>query len=499
MTEKTSHRQILRSSSIIGGASIINILIGLLRIKIVAVLLGPVGIGLIGLYGSIMSTVASVAGLGFGNAGTRQIAEAAGDNDAAAIAAVRRALFWGTGILAVLGGGVVWLARSFVAETVLGDASRAGDVGWLALGVSLTVASASQGALLNGLRRIGDLALISVIGALLSSVLGITVIVLWGVDGVIAYVVGGTLVGFFLSHYFVSKIERIKSPPTPFLVLSKQWGALAKLGFAFMVSGLLVTLGQFWVRILIQKELGTDALGQFQAAWGISMTYIGFVLAAMGADFYPRLTASIHDHTKANRLVNEQMEVALLIASPIFLIIISLAPWVVQLLYASSFGEAVSILRWQILGDILKIASWPIAFIILAAGDSRSFIITESIAISVFVAVVWLGLPVFGLNSTGMAVLAMYAVYLPIVWVLGKRRTGFSFSRANLLFVLTLFVAAFSIMLLAKVFPIGAAIFGFILAVANGLFSLWRLSEIAELRGVPGKIINLVKCVTGRQ
>ena len=51
MTEATaSYHRILRSTSIIGGASFINIAIGVLRTKVLAVLLGPAGVGLASLY-----------------------------------------------------------------------------------------------------------------------------------------------------------------------------------------------------------------------------------------------------------------------------------------------------------------------------------------------------------------------------------------------------------------------------------------------------------------
>ena len=71
-----SYRRILKSSSIIGGASVINIVIGLARTKIIAVLLGPAGIGLVSLYTGLMSTATAVASMGIGTMGTRQIAEA---------------------------------------------------------------------------------------------------------------------------------------------------------------------------------------------------------------------------------------------------------------------------------------------------------------------------------------------------------------------------------------------------------------------------------------
>ena len=98
------------------------------------------------------------------------------------------------------------------------------------------------------------------------------------------------------------------------------------------------------------------------------MTYIGFVLGAMGTDYFPRLTEAINDQARARKLVNEQTEMALLLAGPVLLAMITLAPWVIHLLYAASFAPATEVLRWQVLGDILKVASWPMGFILLAMG-----------------------------------------------------------------------------------------------------------------------------------
>ncbi|MFI3185431.1 MAG: oligosaccharide flippase family protein [Methylococcaceae bacterium] len=168
MSDKVaSYRRILKTSSITGGASVINILIGLLRTKILAILLGPAGIGLVGLYTGLMSTAATIASMGVGTIGTRQIAEAVGKEDADALALVRRAMFWGVLILATTGALVVWSLREILAVQVLGGAEHTQMVGWLALGVALSVASASQGALIQGMRRIGDMAKLSVYGSIL--------------------------------------------------------------------------------------------------------------------------------------------------------------------------------------------------------------------------------------------------------------------------------------------------------------------------------------------
>jgi len=67
---------------------------GIVKMKAAALLLGPTGVGLIGLYINVMQTAASVSALGLGNVGTRQIALAQAESSPAALGKVRRALFW---------------------------------------------------------------------------------------------------------------------------------------------------------------------------------------------------------------------------------------------------------------------------------------------------------------------------------------------------------------------------------------------------------------------
>lgn len=483
-----SYRQILRSSSIIGGASVINIVVGLLRIKVAAVLLGPAGVGLIGLLTSLASTASAVAGLGFGNVGTRQIAEAAGKKNVAVMAAARRALFWGSLVLAFLGATVFWMLRSVFAVRVLGDASLSNDVGWLALVVALTVAAASQTALLNGMRQIGDLARVSVFSALLSTLLGVGALMLWGRGGLIAFVIATPLASFLLGHAYVARLPKIEAPRTPLPVLAGQWTVLAKLGAAFMVAGLAGTLGQLAVRTLVQRQLGPDALGFFQAASAISMTYIGFVLTAMGTDYYPRLTAAIHDHAAINRMVNEQTEVALLLASPVFLAMMGLAPWVIELLYSSSFHPAVDVLRWQVLGDVLKVASWPLGFIILAAGNGRTFMLTEILAMGVFVLLTWLGLPVMGVVATGLAFVGMYALHLPMMYWLVRRKTGFRWDVGVWRHLVWLILSALAVLAAAKWTAFVGALVGLILCVGFGIYGFIGLAHKTSLVGSVGRL-----------
>lgn len=488
MANGNSYRQILKSSSIIGGASVLNILISLVRTKVAAVILGPTGIGLIGLLQSMMATASAISALGLANVGTRQIAEAVAKGDDIALSVVRRSLFLGVLTLAA-GGALVFLGLSdFIALHILDDGNRVTELRWMALGVLFSVGASSQSALLNGLRKIGDLAKLSIASSLGATVIGVTALLFWKERGLVVFIIAAPICTFFAGHWFVSKIVIPIKVHVPFVGILNQWRIMFRLGAAFMLSGVVVLLGQFALRAVIGRDLGSEALGQFQAAWAISMTYLGFVLSSMGTDYYPRLTATIHNRKNANRIVNEQTEVALLLAGPVLLLMLSLAPWVVNILYSKSFEVSISILRWQVLGDILKIASWPLGFVILAAGDGRRFLATESLGIGVLVVLTMVGIPLFGVMAAGMAFFAMYLVYLLIVLWVVKKKTDFVWDKRVLQSLLILMLVASSIMFLSTLSELIAAVLGSVVSLVFAVVAIAKLGKMANLTGALGRL-----------
>ena len=495
MTNNNSYRTILRSSSIIGGAQVINIVASLAKMKAAALLLGPAGVGLVGLYMNLIQTAASITALGLGNVGTRQIAAANAEGGFVAVGRTRRALFWCTFMLALIGAFLFWLSSGWIARVILSDETRAADVAWLSLGVALTVAAGSQGALLTGLRRVGDLARISIGAGVFGTMFGVLALMLWGAQGLIFMILIAPVITFLLGHIYVARLGPPVGRSGSLPEMAREWRAMVQLGVPFMISGLVTLIGQLAARTLVQRELGLDALGQFQAAWAIGMTYLGFVLGAMSTDYYPRLTAIIKDPAAAAQLINEQTEVALLLCAPVLLAILGFAPWVIRLLYSAEFGPAAEVLRWQLLGDILKVMSWPLGFVLLAAGAGKTFVLTETFGMSVFVLSILFGLPLIGVTATGVAFLALYVAYLPLVWWLVRRRFGFCWTRAVSMQALALSGAAVAVDVTGRWSDQLGAVLGVMLAAGMGFWALMRISTMIGGGGRLGWIAQLGKRV----
>ena len=426
----TSYSQIVKSSAMIGGASVINIGIGIVRTKVMAVLLGPAGVGLMGLYGSIADLASSIAGMGMNSSGVRQIAEAVGTGETDRISRTATVLKWIAPMLGLLGALLLIACSRQVSLLTFGTDGHSGSVALLSIAVFCTAVAGGQAALIQGMRRVKDLAQMSLLGALGGTAIGIPVVYLLRENGVVPTLIGVAAMTIATSWWYSRKVP-ICQAAMEWEQVREEVSELLKLGFAFMASGFLTLGAAYAIRAMIVHRIGLQAAGLYQSAWGIGGLYVGIVLQAMGADFYPRLTAISRDHKECNRLVNEQAQVSLLLAGPGVIATLLFAPLVIALFYSAKFGPAVEILRWICLGMTLRVVTWPMGFILLAKGERKLFFWTEVAAAAVHCGLAWFCVTRFGLGGAGAAFFGLYIWHGLLIYVIVRRLTGFQWSAAN--------------------------------------------------------------------
>lgn len=430
---RSSYLDILKSSVLIGGSTAITLAIGAMRIKLMAVVLGPAGIGLMGVYSSIVDLARTLAEMGINSSGVRQIAESVGAGDTARVmrtVIVLRRVAIGLGLLGALL--LILLARP-ISNLTFGTSAEAGAVALLGVAVFLRLVSDGQGALLQGMRRIGDMARIGVIGALLGALAGVPIVYVLGQDGVAWALVAIAAASAMVSWWYVKQVPL----PSVMPVLAssevrKEVFSLLGLGLAFMASGFLTMGAAYAVRLLLIRHDGLAAAGLYQAAWTIGGLYVGFVLQAMGTDFYPRLVAASKDNAECCRLVNEQAQVSLLLAGCGVIATLTFAPWVFRVLYSDDFTMGADVLRWIVLGMAMRVVTWPIGYILVAKGAQTLFVATDMAWAIVNVGLTWLCVHLFGLPGAGIAFFGAYVVHLMIVYPLARHLAGFRWSITNL-------------------------------------------------------------------
>jgi len=263
-----TYGQVLKSSALFGGASLLNIAIGIVRTKAMAVLLGPGGVGLLGLYGSIADLAHSIAGMGINSSGVRQIAAAVGSGDTERIARTATVLRRIAILLGVLGAVLLAAFSEQVSAVSFGNEQHAAAVALLSVAVFFRLVSDGQGALIQGMRRITDLAKMVVFGAIYGTLISVAMVYFLGDDGVAPSLVGVAAMAVFTSWWYSRKLHT-QTPTMTAPEFKQEVAALLKLGCAFMASGLMMMGAAYAVRIIVVRQVGFDAAGLYQAAWAL--------------------------------------------------------------------------------------------------------------------------------------------------------------------------------------------------------------------------------------
>jgi enterobacterial common antigen flippase len=282
--------------------------------------------------------------------------------------------------------------------------------------------------LVQGKRRIKDLAKLNIYSSIYGVIIGIPFIWLYGIHAIVPMIIAIELMNLITSWWYARKIEvmELKLKIKEFIAISK---GFINLGFAFMCAGFSTMLATYFIRIIIIKEINLTAVGYYQASLALSSIYIGVILDAMSKDYYPRLTAVSDDLTKVRKMINDQIQIGLLYAIPGLMVTMVLSSFIIRAFYSSEFSVSAGILRWQILGVFLRVIAWPLGYMILAKGMSKLYLLTEASLNLVHVLLVYLLIKARGIAGTGIAFFIFYIIYFIVLFILLKKRFNFSFTK----------------------------------------------------------------------
>jgi PST family polysaccharide transporter len=261
----------------------------------------------------------------------------------------------------------------------------------------------------------------------------VSVVLVWWLRerGIVPYLVVISAFGILLSWWYARRVAVQRVTVTLKETLVESRGLLA-MGIAFTTAALISSGTAYLTRVLVQHQLGMEAVGIYTATWTLSTYYVGFVLTAMGTDFMPRLTAASHNHDNMNRLVNEQAEMGVLIAVPGVLATLTLAPWVMRCFYSGAFVQGADVARWQILGVFLRVVSWPLGYVLIAKGENVLYTLTELAFGVMNVGLILLCMKLWRLEGVGVSFALSYLAYAIMMGVVTWHLTGFYWSATAL-------------------------------------------------------------------
>jgi O-antigen/teichoic acid export membrane protein len=447
--QKSSYRQIFKATSLFGGVQVANILIGMVRVKFVAVFLGTAGVGIIGLLDAPLRIITAITGMGISFSAVRDISEAHGSGDqnniAKAIITLRR-WSWFTGVLGAVA--VIALAPS-LSQWSFGNKDYTWAFVWLSVTLLLTAISKGQSAILQGTRRLKHMAKASVYGSLIGLFTSVPLYYYFGTDGIVPAMIITAVTGLLLSWYFSRKVQIQK---IVFSIKESFYSgkSMIKLGMVMSFTGLIGNFTSYILVAFISRTGGIDQVGLYNSGWSIVGQYTGLVFMAMLTDYYPRLAAVNKDNAKARTLINQQAEMVALILGPILIILIIAMPLIIRILYTPAFLPIVIFVNWAVFGIVLKGIVWPIGFLFPAKGDVKLFAIIEITALIFNLGNNILGYYLWGLEGLGISFIVNYLFGFTLSYILANKKYEFFYKLSTIrlflvtiILILTVFTSAY--------------------------------------------------------
>jgi O-antigen/teichoic acid export membrane protein len=489
MDTKDSYKQVVKSFGLFGGVQVFDIIIGLARSKVLAELLGTIGVGLNNLIQQPLNLISTITGLGIGFAGVRNIAAANEENDSEKISktivTVKR-WSWLTGI----SGTLVIIFFSPLLYKLTFNKEDAGidysgdykDFIFLSVILLMTAVGGGLSAVLRGTRRLKDTAKSGLFGSFFSLILTIPLYYFYGINGIIPALIVVAAVNLFFSWYYSRKVKVV-----PVQISYRQSFNdgidMVKLGFLLSLSNLTGMLALYLVSLFLNHYADKSEVGLYTVGTNMTYRYVGLVFTAISVDYFPKLVGLQSNREKMAEAINHQSEIAVLIVAPLMILYTAFLPVIVKILNTSEFLPVIDFVRWFILGMLFRTVSWALGFVAIAKGDRAIFFLAEITSNILFLVLNAGGYLLFGLEGMGIAFVALYAVYFMMMVMIAWKKYGFVFSKE----FSKLFSFQFLICLLCfltvylKGYPF-AHIGGTVLFVVSLIYSVKKLNARIDLK-----------------
>ena len=478
-TDET-YSHVLKYTGIFGGVQGLNIGMGLVRTKLIALLLGPSGMGLASLFNTTVTFVSQATNLGVAFSAVRHISALYDQGDRAALEHFVKVVRGWSLLTAMLGMLVCVLLGPLLSRTTFAWGNHSLHFMLLAPAVGMLAITGGETAILKGMRCLGALALVQVLSVAAALLISIPVYFYFGESGIVPVIVLMALATMLLTIRHSFRVMPLHL--TGARGIMGEGMEMVRLGVAFTLAAVVGSTSEMLIRSFLNVVGDLDMLGLYNAGYMLTITYAGMVFSSMETDYFPRLSGVHKDIAATNDCVNRQMEVSLLLLSPMLAGLIIMLPVLIPLLFSAQFLPVVEMAQVAALAMYLKVMTMPVAYITLARGYSLKYLFLETSYYVAFVLLFVVGYEQWGLYGTGIAItLAHLFEYLLVNGYAYKKygyrcsATVFRYAAVQMLLGLLVFVLTLS--------TAGAAywLLGALLVVCSCLFSLQILRRKTHL------------------
>ncbi len=380
--------------------------------KILAVYVGPAGYAALGQFQNAVQMISTLASGAINTGVTKYTAEYHEDE------ARQRAVWQTAGSIALSGSvlvsALVFAFQAELARYFFSDVTLAPVFGWFAATLILFVFNTLLLAILNGKKDIRRYVMANIAGSVFALLLTSSMVVQWGLMG--------ALVGFAVYHSLAFLVTLVLCVKTSWFRLSYLFGRmdksvaknLAKYTLMALTTAATVPLSHIMIRNHLGQTLGWEAAGYWEAMWRLSAAYLMLVSTTLSVYYLPRLS-ELKTGAEIRQEIMAGNRVILPVVAVCALLVYVMRHFIIVTLFSAAFLPMETLFFWQLVGDVLKVASWLFAFVML--GKSLTFFFVGS---EIMFSLLFYGLAIIivdrqGLQGVTIAYALSYVIYLFIV------------------------------------------------------------------------------------
>lgn len=412
--------RIFKTSAMTGAMSIVTMVAALLRGKVMAMCLGPAGVGLSGILNQVVALESQVLALGLPTVVVKSVAGAGVEARPQVESVIARLAL----ALGVFGLGLGLVLSPLVAVATFQSFEHLPLVIAASLAVPAAILTSIWCAVIQGRGEVGFLARSQAAFAVVGALVAMPLIWYGGLAGLGVSVVLAALI----------PVAGLWSRRPRYLTAASDdkgiRDSLVRAGLSIIAAIAIAQVAAYATRLVVVNQLGVFEAGLYQAALAVSGGLPGFVFSAMALDYYPRISAA-RDGEEIARATNMQVQASMVIATPLFVGMIVFGGPLLDFYYTEEFLGATELMAWMTASVACRIISWPAGYWLVAKATPREYLLIEGPAALLAPLVTIALLPSAGLAGAGIAMVLSALAYALVIITFMRRRGGLGYTAAT--------------------------------------------------------------------
>jgi O-antigen/teichoic acid export membrane protein len=397
----------------------IRIASGFVAGKVVALFVGPAGVAVIGQFSNFI-TIALTFANGAINTGVVKYTAEYDDNDKAQLKSLLSTSLKISIYCSAAFGVVLVFGASFLSDWLFDTVTFINPLRVLGCTIILYSLNSLLISILNGLKQISTYTIVNIVGSLVSLVVTVILVVHYKVQGALYSLVLSQSIVFFVTLFLVMRSDWFNWSYFNQKFDKEIAIKLGKFSLMAVVTTLTSPVSQIMLRNMVVDRFGVNSAGYWQGMMRVSDGYLLLITTSLSTYYLPKLSS-----LQTNGALRKEIFSGYKIIIPaVFLscILIFFSRFlIINLLFSNAFIPMAPLFVYQLLGDFFKIASWILAYLMLAKAMTRVFIISEVVFTLSYVGFAFVFTKYWGLQGITIAFMINYLLYFISMLFIFKR------------------------------------------------------------------------------